>query len=143
MLGPCPSSGLFERDLPGILGTVYIDKIVMKITKHRISAKPKRKGDVPPRLSRLFFLWGGIFALIVFAVLVGSRWDPGLADFLFWLIAIWMVLIRYVEIWHFGTETQLVHPKPIRQWHRYSVRVLLVAGLLYALARIVAHRGLI
>jgi hypothetical protein len=115
----------------------------MKITRHRISAKSKRKGDVPPRLFRLFFLWSGISVLIVFAVLVASRWDPGLADFLFWLTAIWMVLIRYIEIGHIGKETQHIQPKALREWRRYSIKLLLATGFLYTLARIVANLGLI
>ena len=115
----------------------------MKITKHRIPAKPKRKGDVPPRLFRLLFLWGGIFALIVLAVLIAVRWDPGLADFLFWLTAIWMVFIRYVEIGPIGKETQHIQPKALREWRRYCIILLLAAGFLYALARMVVNLHLV
>lgn len=115
----------------------------MTITQQRRSAKPKGKGDVPPRLFRMFCLWGGSSALIALAVLVASRWDPGLAAFLFWLIAFWIVLIRYVEIEHIGKETPHIRPKALREWHRFSLKLLLGAGLLYTLARIVAHRRLI
>ena len=113
----------------------------MTIIKNRTSAKTKRKGDVPPPLFRLFCFWGGLSALIILAVLIASRWDPGLADFLFWLVAIWMVLIRYVEIEHIGKEPQHIHPKvAVREWRLYSVKLLLAAGFLYALARIAAAR---
>jgi hypothetical protein len=115
----------------------------MTIVRHRTPAKPKRKGDVPPRLSRLFVLWGGISALLVFAVLIVVRWDPGLADFLFWLTAIWMVFVRYVEIEHLDKKTEHIKPKALREWRRYSIKLLLAAGFLYALAKIVANLRLI
>ena len=115
----------------------------MTIAKHRISAKLKRKDAVPSQLFRLFCLWGGISALVVFAVLIAVRWDPGLTDFLFWLIAMWMVLIRYVEIGPSGKETQHIRPKALREWHRYSIKLLLASGFLYVLARIVVNLRLI
>ena len=80
--------------------------------KHRISAGP----------FRLFCLWGGFSALIVFAALVALRGDPGLADLLFWLIAVWMVTIRFAEIVHVGKEARQTRPKELRKWQRYSVK---------------------
>lgn len=115
----------------------------MIITRHRTPVKPKPKGNAPPRLFRSFFLWVGVSALIVFAVLVAVSWDPGLADFLFWLIAIWMVFVRYVEIEHAGKETQHIQPKTLREWRRYSIKLLLAAGFLYLLAKILTHQDLI
>jgi len=106
----------------------------MKITKHRISAKLKRKGVVPPRLFRLFFLSGGITALIVFAVLIAVRWDPGLADFLFWLAAIWIVLVRYVECGCSSGEFLRPTRPALWTWRRFSVILLIAAASLYALA---------
>lgn len=115
----------------------------MTLAKHRIAAKHKRKDAVPSRRFRLFCLWGGLSALFVFAVLIAVRWDPGLADFLFLLIAMWMALIRYVEIGPIGKETQQIRPKALREWRRYSIKLLLASGFLYALARIVATQRLI
>jgi hypothetical protein len=134
---------LFEFDAPGILGAIDIGKTVMTIIRHRISAKPKRKDDAPLRFFHLLLLWGGISALIVFAVLVALRWDPGFADLIFWLVAIWMVLVRYVEMEHIGKETQHIRPNALREWRRYSIKLLLAAGFLYGLARIVADLVLI
>jgi len=115
----------------------------MTITRPRTSAKPQPKAKVPHRLSRLSVLWGGISALLVFAVLIVVRWDPGLADFLFWLTAIWTVLVRYVEIEHLDKKTEHIKPRALREWRRYSIILLLASGFLYALARIVANLRLI
>jgi hypothetical protein len=106
-----------------------------------MSAEPKRKGDAPPGLSRLFVLWGGILALLILAVLIVVRWDPGLADFLYWLTAIWIVFVRYVEIEHIDKKTPSIKPKALREWRRYSLKLLLAAGLLYTLARIIVNLG--
>jgi len=111
----------------------------MTITRHRTPVKPKPKGNAPPRLFRSFFLWIGVSALIVFAVLIALRWDPGLADFLFWLVAIWIVLVRYVEIEGLDKKTPHSRTKMLGDWLRYSIKLLLAAGFLYALARIVAN----
>ena len=115
----------------------------MTTTGHRISAKLKRNSAVPARLSRLFVFWGGVSALLVFAILIAVRWDPGLADFLFWLTVIWAVLVRSVEIENLDKKTPHIKPKALREWRHYSIKLLLAAGFLYALARIIASLRLI
>ena len=107
----------------------------MVAAKKRTSVKPKRKGDVPSRLSGLLFLWGGIPVLAVFAVLVAVRWDPGLADFLFWLTAIWIVLVRYMESSSSDGEFLQLSRTALRKWLRFSAILVMAAAILYALAR--------
>jgi hypothetical protein len=113
------------------------------IPKHQTSAKPESKGNGLPEFIRPIFLWGGISALIFSAVFVAMRKAPGLVDFIFWLIAIWIVLVRYVDIAYFGRETMKIHPEALRDWRRYSVKLLLAAGFLYLLAKILVHQDLI
>lgn len=110
----------------------------MAATKKRGSAKPKRKGDVPSRLSGLFFLWGGISVLVVLAGLVAVRWDLGLADFLFWLTTIWIVLVRYMESSSLDGQFQQLSRPALRKWLRFSAILVVAAASLYALARIAA-----
>jgi phosphoglycerol transferase MdoB-like AlkP superfamily enzyme len=93
----------------------------------------------PPRLLRLFFLLAGVSGLIGFGLLVAARWDPGLSDFLFWLTAIWIVLVRFVDMEHSGEQTQQIRAKARRAWLFFSVKSLLAAGLLYFLAKVLAH----
>jgi len=110
----------------------------MVAAKKRRSAKPKRKGDVPSRLSGLFFQWGGISSLIVFAALIALRWDPGLADFLFWLTTTWIVLVRYMESSSLDGQFQQLSRPALRKWLRFSAILVIAAASLYALARIAA-----
>jgi hypothetical protein len=97
-------------------------------------------GDMPPPLSRSFFLWGGIPALIVFSVLVAVGWDPGLADFLFWLTVIWIVLARYVESGGSSGEFPQQSRPALRAWRRFSVILIAIGAVLYALAKMAAAR---
>jgi hypothetical protein len=113
----------------------------MVATKKRNFAKPKRKGDVHPRLSGLFFLWGGISALIVFAVLIALRWDPGLADFLFWLTTVWIVLFRYMESSSSDGRFQQLSRLALRKWLLFSAILVIATASLYTLARIAASMG--
>ena len=115
----------------------------MTVPKHQTSAKHESKGAGLPDFIRLICLFGGISALIISAVFVAMRKAPGLVDFIFWLIAIWIVLVRFTDIKYFGGETKKIHPEVLRDWRRYSVKLLLAAGFLYLLAKILAHRDLI
>jgi hypothetical protein len=127
-----------EFDAPGIHGAVHLDGIVMLATEKQKSAKPKRKGDVPSRLSGLFFLWGGISVLLVLAVLVAVRSDPGLGDFLFWPTTIWIVLVRYIETSSSDGEFLQLSRTALRKWLHFSAILVIAAGSLYPLARIAA-----
>jgi len=112
----------------------------MTIPKHQTSAKPESKSNGLPEFIRPICLFGGISALIFSAVFVAMRKAPGLVDFIFWLIAIWIVLVRFVDIKYFGRETMKIHPEALRDWRHYSVKLLIAAGFLYLPAKILAHQ---
>jgi hypothetical protein len=76
--------------------------------------------------------------LALLAVLIAIRWDPGLADFLFWLTAIWIVLVRYMGSGASNGEFLPLSRPALRNWLRFSAILGIVAASLYALARIVA-----
>jgi hypothetical protein len=66
------------------------------------------------------------------------RWDHGMADFLFWLTAIWISLVRYVESSCSGGEFLQPSRPALRKWLRFSAILVIAAVFLYALARIAA-----
>jgi len=76
--------------------------------------------------------------LVVFAVLIAVRWDPGLADFLFWLTGIWIVLVRCME--SSSSDGEFLQPSrpALRKWLHFSAILVIAAASLYALARIAA-----
>lgn len=92
-------------------------------------------------LSRLYrgaWLYGGIPFLVLSAIFIATRRAPGLADFIFWLAAIWIGLVRYVE--SSGSLEKFLQPSrpALRKWQRFCVILMMVVVSLYALARIAA-----
>jgi hypothetical protein len=87
------------------------------------------------------WLYGGIPFLAACAAAVALGRFPGLADFLFWLAAVWVVFVRYVEFSLASGEDLKPSRRAFRHWQRFS-GILVVAALgLYALARVVAPGG--
>ena len=77
-------------------------------------------------------------SLLVFgAIFIIQGKAPGLADAVFWLIALGLVLARYVDIRYLKGETSDNKPATLKHWRRYSVVLLIAAGLLYLLAKII------
>jgi hypothetical protein len=114
-----------------------------------------RKSPRPPRpkgprgspgggLRRAFhaaWLYGGIPFLAACAAAVALGRLPGLADFLFWLAAVWIVLVRYVEFSLASGESLQPSRIAFRQWRRFSAILVVASVGLYALARVVAPGG--
>jgi hypothetical protein len=68
---------------------------------------------------------------------------PGLADAIFWLIALVLILARYMDIRYLKGETADNEPATLKHWRRYSVILLIAAGLLYLLAKILTPLNLL
>jgi hypothetical protein len=113
-----------------------------------MSAKGRARGRAHPTagddLRRAFhaaWLYGGLPFLAVCAVTVALGGFPGLADFLFWLGAVWIVLVRYVEFSVASGESLKPSRPALRQWQRFSGILVLSSLGLYVLARIAAPGG--
>jgi hypothetical protein len=101
--------------------------------------RPRREGrNDLTRICRGAWLYVGIPFLLLSAVLVGTRRAPGLADFMFWLGAIWIIVARYVESGCSSGEFSEPSRAELRQWGRFSGILVMAAASLYALAKIVA-----
>jgi len=62
---------------------------------------------------------------------------------MFWLIALGLILTRYVDIRYLKGETADNKPATLKHWRRYSVILVIAAGLLYLLAKIIAPSNLL
>lgn len=112
------------------------------IPNQQIPTKPESSGGCLSILVRLTWIFGA--SLLVFcAIFIAQGKAPGLADTIFLLITLGLILARYVDIRYLKGETADNQPATLKHWRRYSVIVLVVAGFLYALARIVANLDLI
>jgi hypothetical protein len=104
-------------------------------------AKRGAAGDSLRRAFHSAWLYGGIPFLAACAVAVALGRLPGLADFLFWLGAVWIALVRYVEYSVSSGEGLKPNRLGFRQWRRFS-GILVMASLgIYALARIAGPGG--
>jgi hypothetical protein len=94
-------------------------------------------------LVRLIWIFLGNAALMFCAIYIAMRKAPVLADIIFFLLAIGLVGIRFIDIRVFKGETSENVPATLKDWRRYTIRILIVAGVLYIMAKIAAHFTLI
>ena len=114
----------------------------MTIPNQQVPTKPESSSGCLSVLVRLTWIFGGSF-LIYGAIFIAQGKGPGLADTIFLLFTLGLILVRFVDIRYLKGETMDNHPATLKHWRRYSVIMLIVAGLLYLLAKIVAPLNLL
>lgn len=95
-----------------------------------------------PALVRLTWIFGGIL-LLYCALFVAQQKAPVLADALFLVFTIGLILIRFVDIRFLKGETMDNKPATLKHWRRYALVILIAAGVLYALAKFIAQKNLL
>ena len=114
----------------------------MTISNQQVPTKPESSSGCLSIVVRLTWIFG--VSLLVFgAIFIMQGNAPGLADIIFWLIALGLILARYVDIKYLKGETADNKPATLKHWRRYSVILLIAAGLLYLLAKILAPLNLL
>ncbi len=114
----------------------------MTIPNQQIPANPESSSGCLSIVVRLTWIFG--VSLLVFgAVFIIQGNAPGLADIVFWLIALALILARYMDIRYLKGETADNKPATLKHWRQYSVILLIAAGLLYLLAKILAPLNLL
>jgi hypothetical protein len=89
------------------------------------------------------WLLAGIPLLVLFAVIIATGRDSTLVHFLYWLTAVWIVLVRYVEAGAASGESMMPNRPATRQWARFSAILGAAAVSLYVLVTsLVAWRPL-
>lgn len=112
------------------------------IPNQQVPAKPESSGGCLSILVRLIWIFG--VSLLVFgAIFIIQGKAPDLADAIFWLFTLVLILVRYVDIRYLKGETSDNKPATLKHWRRYSVMVLIGAGLLYLLAKIIRPLNLL
>jgi len=101
----------------------------------QIPTKPEPSGGCLSIIVRLTWIFGA--SLLVFgAIFIAQGTASGLSDMLFWLIALGLIIARYVDIRYLKGETADNKPATLQHWRRYSAILLIAAGSLYLLAKI-------
>jgi hypothetical protein len=73
------------------------------------------------------------------AVLVARGKFPIIMDAVFWMLTLGLVAVRYIDIARCKGLTSTGEPATLQHWRRYSVRLLVVAAVLYVSARLWSH----
>jgi hypothetical protein len=108
--------------------------------QNQTTAKPESRSGCLSVLVRLAWIFGGSL-LLFFAFYVAQDKASGRADIFFWTFTVALILVRFLDIRFFSAETMDNKPATIKHWSRYSILLLIVSAVLYALAKIIAHFG--
>lgn len=106
------------------------------------AVRPEARKGCLSVLVRLAWIFGGS-VLLFFAFYVAQDNASGRADIYFWTFTLALILIRFLDIKFFSAETMDNKPATLKHWSRYSILMLIVSAVLYALAKIIAHFKLV
>jgi hypothetical protein len=106
----------------------------------QIPQEPEARRGCLPALARLIWIFGGI-SLIYVALFIAQRKGGLLADLGLLALTLALILVRFVDIRYLEGETMDNKPATLRDWRRYAVKMVIVAGALYAIAKFIAAKG--
>lgn len=89
-----------------------------------------------PLFLRLTWMVLGNAALFLCAALVAKGTAPPITDIIFFIVAIGLIVVRYVDITKFRGKTSEGKPATLAHWRRYAVLTAVVSAGVWGLARI-------
>ena len=96
-----------------------------------------------PLLLRLIWMGFGYVALFLCWALVAKGTAPVVMDIIFFVVAIGLIVVRYVDITKFKGQTSEGKPATLAHWRRYAVLMTVISAGLWVLARIAySHKWL-
>ena len=96
-----------------------------------------------PALTRLFWIFGGTVTLIycLIYIILGKA---TLAVYIIYILAtISLVVVRFVDIKYFKGEKMNGEPASLSHWRRYTLLLLIFAGILFIVAKTLAKLKLL
>ncbi len=111
----------------------------MKEAKRGVRRPKRARGDNLSGIFRAAWIYGGIPFLALTAILIAAWRSSGLADLLYWLGAVWIIMVRYAEAASAAEGSLQPSPSGLRKWRRFSIILGIAAGGLYAVAKIVGR----
>jgi hypothetical protein len=114
----------------------------MAVQQHQTDPQPELEySSFGSFVLRFFWMVLGNVALVLCAALVAKGTAPIATSVAFFAIAIGLIVVRYVDIVRFKGDTSEGKPATLTDWRRYTVRLAVIAPVLWALARLTASRG--
>ena len=86
---------------------------------------------------RLGWMLAGSFLLVLLAVLIlmGPAWTVTFKDVLYWVAAAAVVVLRYIDIFHFRGQTAYGEPATPKHFKRFAIGLLTVSAALWTFAQ--------
>lgn len=83
-------------------------------------------------LARMYWMMWGNFGVIVSALLVARQGNRlGTADLFYWLFAVSLPAVRYIDMKHSIAQEHKEPAKELRGWRRYAIFILLASVVLW------------
>ena len=78
--------------------------------------------------------------IILLLIIFGSQGARNVLDGVFWLVVAGLILIRYIDIKVFHEQSDDNKPATLKEWLRYSVGLILMAGFFWVVALAIVKR---
>ena len=75
-------------------------------------------------LARLFWMAGGLIALIFLSYSIVQHHSFSIRDLGFWLLIIFLVMTRYLDIRYLHGQTAEGEPATMEHWRRYTLGLI-------------------
>ena len=110
---------------------------VAEDTRHAPKTGEVGPQSLPGCLVRLGWMGGGHVVLIILtlSILREDDWTLTLKDALFWLVVAAMIAVRHIDMVRFRGTTGDGEPTTLRHVKRYTIALLGLAGLMWAVAQ--------
>jgi hypothetical protein len=79
---------------------------------------------------------------LIYGALFIAQGKGIIADLGFLALALAIILVRFIDIKHLKGETLDNRPATLRDWRRYALMILIAAGLLYALGKLLVRTSI-
>jgi hypothetical protein len=92
-------------------------------------------------LTRLCWMLFGNIALIVSGIVIMGQKNNfvSYADFAFWLIVLFLIGVRYVDITKMEGTTASEKPATIKDWRRYTIFLLIFSLILWGISHAISR----
>jgi len=102
-----------------------------------LNTQESPSSGLPGCLTRIAWFFGGYAVLFILSakIVVDRSPLPSFRDAAFLLVAVAIIVLRYVDIHHFHGDTADGKPATMRHWKRYSILVAIGSLLLWLATR--------
>ena len=110
----------------------------MAITNSKLPEKPEEEAGCLPALARLFWMFGGVAALLFCAIYIVLRRATFVVYLIYVIVTIGLIAVRFIDIKYLKGEKMNGERASLSNWRRYALMLLIFAGILYIVSSLFA-----